>query len=102
MTALASQMPEDVSWIEPAGGNTVWLTLPAGVDAARLLAESRNRGIAYTPGAAFFFDGNGIDGNGARHLLLSFARVPAEAMEAGVGELASLLGRCRMPLKRSA
>ena len=102
LTALASQMPEDVSWIEPAGGNTVWLTLPAAVDAARLLAESRNRGIAYTPGAAFFFNENGIDGNGARHLLLSFARVPAEAMEAGVGELAALLGRCRMPLKRSA
>ncbi len=54
LAALARYMPEGVSWTRPAGGMFLWVTLPAGLDAASLLAPAVERGAAFVPGAPFF------------------------------------------------
>jgi 2-aminoadipate transaminase len=82
LAALAVRMPEGVSWTEPQGGFSLLLTLPAGLDAIALLGEAQARGVAYTPGDAFF-----ADGGGERLLRLSFSGVPAGEMDEGVRRL---------------
>ena len=36
LAALGRHMPEGTRWIEPAGGDAVWLTLPTGIDPSGL------------------------------------------------------------------
>ena len=95
LAALADHWPADGEWIEPAGGNCVWVSLPGDADPETVLRAARGRGIAYTRGDAFFFDGGGVE-----HLCLSFARLPCEAIGSGVRELAAVIGRVRA--RRSA
>jgi len=68
--ALAAQMPEGVTWTEPAGGFLTWMTLPDGLDSTALRADAIAAGVAYVPGAPFF-----VDGGGARTLRLSFSHL---------------------------
>ena len=57
--ALRRRMPEDVTWTEPQGGFSLLLTLPAGLEATALLPLAIERGVAFSPGPAFFLDGSG-------------------------------------------
>src|SRR5947209_15451260 len=67
LAALRRRMPEGVSWTEPHGGFSLLLTLPIGLTATALLPTAVERGVAFTPGPAFF-----IDGGGERTLRLAF------------------------------
>ncbi|MBK1676153.1 GntR family transcriptional regulator [Rhodospirillum rubrum] len=89
LAALAKFMPEGVSWTAPEGGMFVWVTLPANIDGAELLAESlRDERVAFVPGGAFFFDGSG-----ANTLRLNFS-LPSEAViNEGIARLARLIAR---------
>jgi 2-aminoadipate transaminase len=51
---LRKHMPEGTTWTHPEGGMTIWLTLPAGVDAGDLLIHARERGIYFIPGRHFY------------------------------------------------
>ena len=87
LAALAAHMPDSVRWTKPDGGLFVWLTLPAGVDAAKLLARAVEEvGVAFVPGGAFHPDGTGA--NTAR---LSYSLPTVEAIQEGVRRLAGLL-----------
>ncbi|MBW2373942.1 MAG: PLP-dependent aminotransferase family protein, partial [Deltaproteobacteria bacterium] len=97
LAALADRMPEGTRWIEPAGGNAVWVTLPAGSDGRAVCAAARERGIAYATGDLFF-----LDGSGHEHLSLCFGRVEAERMDEGIRELAALVKRQKARARRSA
>ena len=52
-------MPKGVTWTETRGGFSLLLELPEGLDAVALLPRSLERGVAFTPGNAFFSDGGG-------------------------------------------
>jgi DNA-binding transcriptional MocR family regulator len=85
LAALAREMPEGVTWTKPEGGMFVWVTLPAHLDGAELLAQSiKTERVAFVPGRAFFADGS--NGNTLR---LSFSC----ANEAGIAEGMKRLGR---------
>jgi len=86
LAALARHMPEGTSWIQPAGGNAVWLTLPAGSDGPALHDRAAAAGVAYTRGDAFF-----LDAAGAGNLQLCFARLEPSQIEEGIRRLAALL-----------
>jgi DNA-binding transcriptional MocR family regulator len=79
-------MPAGATWTEPAGGFSLFLTLPEGLTAARLLPLALRRGVAFTPGDAFF-----LNGSGARGLRLSFSSVPSAQIERGVQRLAETI-----------
>jgi DNA-binding transcriptional MocR family regulator len=76
-----------LDWTIPEGGLFSWLTLPEGVDAAKLLeralAEVR---VAFVPGGAFH-----PDGSGANTLRLSYSLPTTERIEEGVWRLSRLL-----------
>jgi 2-aminoadipate transaminase len=52
--ALEKHMPEETSWTKPEGGMCLWLTLPAGFDAAELHIHVRERGVLFVPGRYFY------------------------------------------------
>jgi 2-aminoadipate transaminase len=96
LAALKRRMPEEVSWTEPHGGFSLLLTLPAGLEAAALLPRAIERGVAFTPGAAFW-----VDGAGERTLRLSFSAVTSVQIEEGIKRLAELIkGARRQPARR--
>lgn len=89
LAALQREMPEGVSWTKPEGGMFVWLTLPAGLDGADLLAESlKTERVAFVPGRAFFADGS--NGNTLR---LSFSCANEAAIDEGMKRLGRLIRR---------
>jgi 2-aminoadipate transaminase len=90
LDALRRRMPEDVIWTEPEGGFSLLITLPDGLDAGALLPRAIERGVAYTPGAAFW-----VDGGGERTLRLSFSSVPAAKIDEGVRRLGDVVRAAR-------
>jgi DNA-binding transcriptional MocR family regulator len=90
LDALRRRMSEDVAWTEPEGGFSLLVTLPDGLDAGALLPRAIERGVAYTPGAAFW-----VDGSGERTLRLSFSSVPAAKIDEGVRRLGDVVRAAR-------
>lgn len=87
LAALAREMPAGVSWTHPEGGMFIWLTLPAGMDGAELLAQSlKTERVAFVPGRAFFADGS--NGNTLR---LSFSCANEAAIDEGMKRLGRLI-----------
>ncbi|MBI2218322.1 MAG: PLP-dependent aminotransferase family protein [Candidatus Rokubacteria bacterium] len=80
--ALERRMPPGVTWTDPAGGFSLLVTLPAGIDGGTLLARAIDRGVSFTPGTAF-----SIDDSGAGTVRLAFSSVPAARIEEGVRRL---------------
>ncbi len=87
LAALAREMPAGVEWTKPEGGMFIWLTLPAGMDGADLLAQSlRTERVAFVPGRAFYADGS--NGNTLR---LSFSCANEAAIDEGMKRLGRLI-----------
>ncbi len=73
--------------ILPAGGLFSWVTLPEGVDSAKLLERSLQEArVAFVPGQAFH-----PDGGGAHTLRLSYSLPTQDRIEEGVWRLARML-----------
>jgi DNA-binding transcriptional MocR family regulator len=65
----------------------VWVTLPKGMDGARLLARSLETvKVAFVPGQAFH-----ADGSGANTMRLSFSCASDEMIETGIERLGGLI-----------
>jgi len=89
LAALGKYMPKGVSWTVPEGGMFVWLTLPAGMDGADLLAKSLvTAKVAFVPGKAFF-----ADGSGANTLRVSFSCADEAMIKEGISRLGHLIGQ---------
>lgn len=84
--ALAAHFPEEVTWVRPEGGMSLWVTLPAGLDAGALLFKARERNVLFTPGRFFYFQA--VQANTLR---LGFAGVNEKQIERGGEILGSLL-----------
>lgn len=87
LAALARHMPSGVTWTQPRGGLFTWVLLPEGCDGAELLERSlAEAGVAFVPGAAFFFDGRGQN-----TLRLSYSLASEQEIDRGIARLAKLL-----------
>jgi 2-aminoadipate transaminase len=82
--ALRRAFGTDVSWPAPRGGFFLWATLPAAVDADRMVARAVDHGVVYVAGDAFF-----VDGGGRNNVRLSFSAPPPDRIRDGVGRLAA-------------
>ncbi|OHV76590.1 PLP-dependent aminotransferase family protein [Rhizobium sp. LCM 4573] len=88
LAALAKYMPKGTSWTKPEGGMFIWVTVPAGLDGAELLARSiETEKVAFVPGQAFF-----ADRSGANTLRLSFSCADEAMIEEGIQRLGRLIG----------
>jgi DNA-binding transcriptional MocR family regulator len=90
LASLRRRMPEDVTWTEPQGGFSLLLTLPAGLEATALLPLAIERGVAFSPGPAFF-----LDGAGERTLRVAFSSVSSGRIDEGVKRLAEAIKMAR-------
>ena len=87
LDALAKYMPDGVSWTKPEGGMFVWVTLPEGMDGAKLLAKSLETAkVAFVPGKAFF-----ADGSGANTFRVSFSCANDQMIDEGISRLGKLV-----------
>jgi 2-aminoadipate transaminase len=86
LESLAQHMPAGTSWTKPAGGFYTWLTLPAGLDAKAMLPRAVKARVAYVSGTAFY-----ADGEGHRHMRLSYCFPSPERIREGVRRLGAVI-----------
>jgi 2-aminoadipate transaminase len=87
LESLEVELPAGASWTRPQGGYFVWLDLPAGTEAAELLARAESRELTFVKGSDFLPAGQG--GEASARLAYSFVS-PAD-VRAGVTRLARVL-----------
>ena len=85
LSALSEYLPQ-LSWTVPNGGFYVWLTLPPHIDSKSMLPRAVKELVAYTPGTAFY-----ADGNGRNNIRLSFCYPTPEFIHEGVRRLSSVI-----------
>jgi 2-aminoadipate transaminase len=84
--ALDKHLPAGCRFNVPAGGMFFWVELPDGLDAAALLPQAVDAGMAYVPGAPFY-----CSDPRANTLRLSFVTVAPPQIEQGVAALGRVL-----------
>lgn len=85
LSALGEYLP-DLSWTNPNGGFYVWLTLPDRLDSKAMLPRAVKELVAYTPGTAFY-----SDGNGRQNMRLSFCYPTPQSIRVGIRRLAAVI-----------
>jgi Transcriptional regulators containing a DNA-binding HTH domain and an aminotransferase domain (MocR family) and their eukaryotic orthologs len=85
ISSLEEHLPE-LSWTNPNGGFYVWLTLPERLDSKAMLPRAVKELVAYTPGTAFY-----ADGNGRQNIRLSFCYPTPDAIRVGIRRLAAVI-----------
>jgi len=85
ISALEEHLPQ-LTWTEPDGGFYVWLTLPENIDSRAMLPKAVDALVAYTPGTAFF-----ADGDGSRNIRLSFSYPEPDFIREGIRRLAAVI-----------
>jgi len=86
LSALDDYLP-DLSWTHPDGGFYVWVTLPEHLDSKAMLPRAVKELVAYTPGTAFY-----SNGDGRSHMRLSFCYPTPEFIREGVRRLSAVVG----------
>jgi 2-aminoadipate transaminase len=86
LDAMAEHFPAGVSWTKPEGGMFIWVTLPKGIDAMKLLDTAIAARVAFVPGAPFYAN----EGE-TNTLRLSFVTVPPERIREGIAILGKLI-----------
>ena len=74
------------TWPKPKGGFFLWVALPAGIDAGRMIHRAIEHGVIYVAGDAFY-----VNGSGQNLLRLSFSAPTAAQIDTGVARLAATL-----------
>jgi len=85
LTALDEYLPE-LTWTNPTGGFYVWLTLPEQLDSKAMLPRAVKELVAYTPGTAFY-----ADGDGRQNMRLAFCYPTPENIRVGIRRLATVI-----------
>jgi 2-aminoadipate transaminase len=93
LLALAREMPvtpgnpdASVTWNSPDGGMFLWVRLPAGMDAVKLLPKAVDKNVAFVPGAPFY-----ADNADPRTLRLSFVTATVDQINVGMKALAAAI-----------
>jgi 2-aminoadipate transaminase len=85
LSALGEYLP-GLTWTKPDGGFFVWVTLPDELDSKAMLPRAVKELVAYTPGTAFF-----ANGEGRQNIRLSFCYPTPEAIRTGIARLATVV-----------
>ncbi len=80
--ACRKYLPLDVEFTRPRGGMSLWLRLPAPLDAGELLPRAEREGVTYIPGKYF-----AVARPEARSLRISFAGMAPEQIRSGIAVL---------------
>jgi len=80
--ALGRRLADSVRWVRPRGGFFLWLELREPLRSETLLSVARAHGVIFVMGSAFF-----VNGEGHRHLRLSFSAPAPDRIELGIERL---------------
>jgi DNA-binding transcriptional MocR family regulator len=80
ISGLEKLKPLGISYLEPRGGLSVWVSLPEGFDAMDLYEECSKRGLAIVPGKVFFTG----DKDSEKYIRLSFSAVGEDEIKKGL------------------
>lgn len=86
LVTVERELPLGVQVMPPCGGLYLWLRLPEGWNADKLLPLACQAGVSYVPGSAFF-TGDGSE----NHLRLNFATREPREIDEGIRRLGSIL-----------
>lgn len=86
LQAMQRFFPAGVTWTQPQGGFSCWVTLPYGLSATELYLHAIGRGVAFTPGDVFC-----AAPSEQSHLRLSYGAEPPERITEAVATLGALL-----------
>lgn len=92
LEALAQYFPPEVTWTRPAGGLFLWVTLPHGMDTAKLFKAAVEQNVAFVPGDCFYAP-NGDQDEAMRHMRLNFSAAPPEQIREGIRRLSIAVKR---------
>ncbi len=81
-----SLFPKAASHTTPEGGLFVWVTLPEGIDAGKMLDSAIQNGVAYVPGTHFY-----TNGGHENTLRLNFSNSPVDKIREGMRKLADVI-----------
>ncbi|HKW88460.1 MAG TPA: PLP-dependent aminotransferase family protein [Candidatus Acidoferrales bacterium] len=84
--SLERHFPGGTDWTRPEGGLSVWVTLPAGLDAGEMLIHARERGVVFVPGRYFYFQNPQPN-----TLRLGFAGLSEKQITQGIATLGHML-----------
>lgn len=87
--AINRYLPATVTVSTPQGGLFLWLQLPPGLSAEKLLPIACQEGVAFAPGYRF----NEDRAAGDRFIRLNFAGQPEEMIQEGIKRLGSAMRR---------
>ena len=80
--AMEKEFPPGITWTKPEGGLFLWVKLPEGVSATKLLEKAVADKVAYIPGEHFF-----VDQGGKNTLRLNFSNASPEMIREGIKRL---------------
>jgi 2-aminoadipate transaminase len=86
LEALEEYFPEGVRWTRPEGGMFLWVTLPEGMDAEKLLPKAVEKKVAYVPGGPFH-----PNGGGENTMRLNFSNASEEMIKVGIARLGAVI-----------
>ena len=87
LAALGRYFPKGVSYTMPQGGLFIWVRLPEGLCADKLLPLACQNGISFACGNTFYIGNTGGEG----YIRLSFAIHSPEEIEEGIRRLGKLM-----------
>lgn len=90
LEAIATHLPDDIGYVTPGGGFTIWLDIPDSVSLDRLYAECLRCGVYPLPGHVFAVD-NGTS-NGLR---IAFGQNSVERLDEGIRRLGQAMRAAR-------
>lgn len=86
IAAIEEEFPEGVEFTRPDGGMFLWVTLPEGCSAMRLLEIALEKNVAFVPGRAFY-----VDKGGETTMRLNFSNAGEEEIAEGIRRLGTAI-----------
>lgn len=83
---LKEELPEGCFFTHPAGGLFIWVTLPEGQDASKVLEKAMEYKVGFVPGIAFY-----PNGGHRNNLRMNFSCMKDEQIVEGVKRLGQVL-----------
>lgn len=84
--ACEKHLPREVEFTRPRGGMSLWIRLPAALDAGELLPRAEREGVTYLPGKYF-----GVSRPQPNSLRISFAGMAPDQIRSGIAVLGRIL-----------
>jgi 2-aminoadipate transaminase len=86
LAVMEEHMPPGVTWTHPEGGLFLWVKIPEGMNARKVLDAAIEQKVAFVPGTPFY-----PTGGGENTIRLNFSNAKPEMIRSGIASLGQVL-----------